>query len=257
MSPAQRVSARDRAQIDRLVNHYISSKSSFEYLTDSLERLVRMPPVGDLVHSLRKRVKDPEHLRAKLVRKLLLAKSEGKAFGITEKNLFQRITDLAGIRILHLHTGQFTAINNGLLQLLSDQQYTVVEGPFAWVWDNEYAALFRGAGVEERDSERMYTSVHYVVETNPKARLRGEIQVRTLAEELWGEVDHSINYPDPSTILACREQVKALARATSSCTRLVDSIFASYSGQSLWPTATIRRAKRAAKPKRSRRQPSG
>jgi putative GTP pyrophosphokinase len=49
--------------------------------------------------------------------------------------------------------------------------------------------------------------------------------VRTLAEELWGEVDHTVNYPEPSEVLACREQIKLLARLTSTCTRLVDSIF--------------------------------
>lgn len=47
-------------------------------------------------------------------------------------------------------------------------------------------------------------------------------------EEVWGEVDHSINYPHKTESLPCREQIKALARATSSCSRLVDSIFTSF-----------------------------
>jgi ppGpp synthetase/RelA/SpoT-type nucleotidyltranferase len=47
-------------------------------------------------------------------------------------------------------------------------------------------------------------------------------------EEVWGEVDHTINYPHKSNSLPCREQIKALARATSTCSRLVDSIFASH-----------------------------
>ena len=71
----------------------------------------------------------------------------------------------------------------------------------------------------------MYTSVHYVIEPNSRTKSTGEIQVRTLAEEIWGEVDHTINYPKKSSILPCREQIKVLARVTSSCTRLVDSIF--------------------------------
>jgi putative GTP pyrophosphokinase len=44
-------------------------------------------------------------------------------------------------------------------------------------------------------------------------------------EEVWGEVDHTMNYPIPSKVLAYREQVKVLARVTSGATRLVDSIF--------------------------------
>jgi hypothetical protein len=41
-------------------------------------------------------------------------------------------------------------------------------------------------------------------------------------------VDHKINYPHKSESLSCREQIKVLARVTSSCSRLVDSIFHSY-----------------------------
>ena len=57
--------------------------------------------------------------------------------------------------------------------------------------------------------------------------MTAEIQVRTLMEEVWGEVDHTINYPNPIDSLACSEQLKVLARVTSSASRLVDSIFAS------------------------------
>jgi putative GTP pyrophosphokinase len=45
-------------------------------------------------------------------------------------------------------------------------------------------------------------------------------------EEVWGEVDHKVNYPHESKSVACVEQIKALARSTSAATRLVDSIFA-------------------------------
>jgi ppGpp synthetase/RelA/SpoT-type nucleotidyltranferase len=45
-------------------------------------------------------------------------------------------------------------------------------------------------------------------------------------EEVWGEVDHTLNYPHPTDSVPCREQIRALARSTSSATRLVDAIFA-------------------------------
>ena len=72
----------------------------------------------------------------------------------------------------------------------------------------------------------MYTSVHYIVEPHYN-KDACEIQVRTLAEELWGEVSHTINYPHKTDSIACNEQLAALARVASGCTRLVDSIFAS------------------------------
>jgi len=72
----------------------------------------------------------------------------------------------------------------------------------------------------------MYTSVHYVIASGSMRTVACEIQVRTLMEEVWGEVDHMINYPHQTPHLPCREQIRALARVTSSATRLVDSIFA-------------------------------
>jgi ppGpp synthetase/RelA/SpoT-type nucleotidyltranferase len=80
-------------------------------------------------------------------------------------------------------------------------------------------------GIETQNNDRMYTSVHYIVEESTRSKRTAEIQVRTLAEELWGEVDHSLNYPVPCSVTSCREQIKVLARATSACTRLVDSIY--------------------------------
>jgi len=53
-----------------------------------------------------------------------------------------------------------------------------------------------------------------------------ELQVRTLTEETWGEVDHKINYPHKTKSVACLQQIRALARSTSAAGRLVDAIFA-------------------------------
>jgi ppGpp synthetase/RelA/SpoT-type nucleotidyltranferase len=47
-------------------------------------------------------------------------------------------------------------------------------------------------------------------------------------EEVWGEVSHKINYPQKTKSEACQEQLKVLARITSGCKRLVDSIIVSH-----------------------------
>ena len=39
-----------------------------------------------------------------------------------------------------------------------------------------------------------------------------EIQVRTLFEEIWGEIDHTINYPHSTESIACKEQLKVLTK---------------------------------------------
>jgi putative GTP pyrophosphokinase len=184
--------------------------------------------LAELVHSMKTRAKDPAHLEDKLFRKLKKSKEIGaKPFDVTPDNLFEKVTDLAGVRLLHLHTSQFPKINEILQTLLLDEGYSIIEGPEARTWDDEYRAIFESHGIATVPSKRLYTSVHYVVQTSGRSKRTAEIQVRTLAEELWGEVDHAINYPHPTPIHACQEQIKVLARLTSSCTRLVDSIFSS------------------------------
>jgi ppGpp synthetase/RelA/SpoT-type nucleotidyltranferase len=180
------------------------------------------------VHSIKWRVKDPDHLKDKLLRKLEDARKNRRAFDITPENLLLKVNDLAGIRILHLHTYQFEFINKALLEIFDEQKYRIVEGPFARTWDDEYRAFFKNLGVKTQGSPTLYTSVHYVIESASRTKATCEIQVRTLMEEVWGEVDHAINYPHSTNDVACSEQVKVLARVTSSATRLVDSIFATH-----------------------------
>lgn len=215
----------DEKIVDALVEKFRRDLDLIASFETQLRTLSEDGQLRRLIHSHRSRVKDPEHLRDKLRRKLLKSREAGTVFDITVDSLYERVNDLAGLRLLHLHTAQFAQINTRLLELFDEHRFTVLEGPQARVWDDEYREVFKAMGVSTVSSDRMYTSVHYVVLPNRKSRITGEIQVRTLAEELWGEVDHSINYPQSSDVLACREQLRVLARVTSSCTRLVDAIY--------------------------------
>jgi ppGpp synthetase/RelA/SpoT-type nucleotidyltranferase len=120
-------------------------------------------------------------------------------------------------------------MNTIIKAILDEHMYSVKDGPTAIVWDSEYAKLYDEFGIKPETRDSMYTSVHYVVQPSQRTALRLEIQVRTLMEEVWGEVSHKVNYPDASLSRACTDQLKVLARMTSGCTRLVDSIFKSHS----------------------------
>jgi putative GTP pyrophosphokinase len=210
--------------IEAIVESYKARIETAERLSDILFKLFSSDKLKKVVHSIRARAKDPDHLRDKLVRKMLKSFEKDTPFEITPENLFEKINDLAGVRLLHLHTSQFAAIDKVIKELLAEEGFQILEGPEARSWDDEYRAVFKNMGIATVASERMYTSVHYVVDPGKGTKRTAEIQVRTLAEELWGEVDHTINYPHPSDIPTCGEQIKVLARVTSSCTRLVDSI---------------------------------
>ena len=201
----------------------------FETLAKSLllylEEDKRLEPY---IHFIKYRVKDPEHLRRKLKEKALSAKKTGHIPSITRNNLFSKIHDLAGVRVLHLHTEQIAQMNPIIKAILNEHNCPLIEGPKAICWDREYETLFKGFGIPAESRDSMYTSVHYVIEANQQTKMRAEIQVRTLMEEVWGEVSHLVGYHNPSIDRACKDQLNVLARLTSGSTRLVDSIFKSH-----------------------------
>jgi putative GTP pyrophosphokinase len=201
----------------------------YELLHDKfLSFINRDPELKTLVHSYKSRFKDLDHLRSKIERKnkedeLLPAdKQQGP---ITGKNIKERITDICGIRILHLYIGQFKNIHTALMKYVESGELSLFETPKAYTWDPEYSQIFTDLGVSPKLKESFYTSVHYVFKPRSDSDITCEVQVRTLFEEVWGEIDHIFNYPEKSESRVIQEQLKVLARVVGAGTRLSDSIF--------------------------------
>lgn len=171
-----------------------------------------------IVHSVKYRMKDEEHLKDKLERK----SSSGKT--ITRENFFDKITDLAGIRVLHLYSEQISFIHNSIMNEVEQGDLALYERPKAYTWDIDLKRFYEKLGMETLVKPSYYTSVHYVVMPKAGSNIKCEIQVRTLYEEVWGEIDHSLNYPYTCESLACKEQLKVLAQFTAAGTRLANSI---------------------------------
>jgi len=247
---SSKISKMEADRIDGLVAYYRENLEQFKRFMGSVQSLFsNVEALTPYVHSTKWRIKDPEHLKDKLKRWVIQCKENNERFEVTKENLFEKVTDLVGYRILHLHTTQINKINKVILDLLVKDDYVLIEGPIARTWDSESETYFKSIGIETRDTGRMYTSVHYLFKANKRTLPTCELQVRTLAEEVWGEVDHMINYPHPSHITACREQIKVLARVTSSCSRLVDSIFQSYNESCIQPP--IQEKRRRTNPNKS------
>lgn len=216
-------------QIRRAVDTFKEKRSEFEADATNLQnRLLANPELKKLIHSLKWRAKDPEHLHDKLQRKAFDAIKANKPFLITSDNLFDKISDLSGVRLLHLHMRQMEKLHPLLIKVLTEEGYVLKGQPEAKTWDPEYEAMFKSLNVIVQRDDSLYTSVHYVLKQNTTNRRLCELQVRTLAEELWGEISHTINYPYETDSVACKEQLKVLARLVSGCSRLVDSIVVSY-----------------------------
>lgn len=227
MSKAAEFSRSDIRIFTSLLETYDKHRAQISLFQDQLLlALSSSPELASLVHSIRSRLKDRDHLLDKLQRKMRKCRIERSPFDLRPENLLVKVNDLAGVRILHLHTRQIRRIDTSIRAILQESKYELLEGPFARTWDDESRRFFGECGIATQESPSMYTSVHYVIGSASKTKVTAEIQVRTLMEEVWGEVDHAMNYPTPIDSLACSEQLKVLARVTSSASRLVDSIFA-------------------------------
>lgn len=212
---------------DKIVLAYLNPEKQYElkaFLQTVLFFFENNPALKGIVHSVKSRMKDPEHLKDKIQRKL----KSGKI--IDENNLFTVVNDLIGVRVLYLYQDQFQLIHNELLKKVDEtKDWMFVEAPKAYTWDPETREYFEKLNIHTEVRDTYYTSVHYVIKPNNElSNITCEIQARTLFEEIWGEIDHTINYPHQTEIIACKEQLRVLAKLVSTGTRLADSIFRTY-----------------------------
>ncbi|WP_088036558.1 RelA/SpoT domain-containing protein [Evansella clarkii] len=142
------------------------------------------------VQYVKSRVKDPWHLIAKLVRKTpdRQKKHNNSDFQFTVENYLNEITDLIGIRAIHLFKEDWEEIHN----YIKDKWDTIEETANIRLGDSEETYQEKGVGVTRRDSG--YRSVHYLIKFKLQ-KVPAELQVRTIFEEGYGEIDHQMRYP--------------------------------------------------------------
>ena len=219
----------DEASMEAIIERVQSELHSIDLFRDYTVRFFETHPdltqSPQIVHSVKSRLKDLQHLREKIQRK---SSTEDP---ITPENIFNRITDIAGVRVLHLYQAQFSRIHRAITQKLDSQDWILYEKPKAYTWDPESQDFFASQGLSVEVKESLYTSIHYVIRPRENSPVSCEIQVRTLFEEIWGEIDRLINYPEPTDSVACREQIGVLARLVGAGSRLADSIHRTYSDE--------------------------
>ncbi|MEO5348109.1 MAG: RelA/SpoT domain-containing protein [Magnetococcus sp. YQC-3] len=191
------------------------------FSNDPSLNMIRNP----IIHTIKHRIKDPDHIREKISRKWC------DNDPINVDNIFQRITDIAGVRILHLYRDQFPDIHRFIAKRVEDRDWFFVEDPIAYSWDPESKFFFEKLGLRVDIKDSYYTSIHYLIKPKEISHVCCEIQVRTLFEEIWGEIDHSLNYPVCTNSFACGEQIKVLSKLVATGSRLADSIFRTASIQ--------------------------
>lgn len=213
------------SNLEELIDIYRENKRLYELFNQQvLGAFLSCPKLNTgippIIHSAKSRLKDERHLAKKIIRK----RKEGRV--ITAENLLVEITDLSGIRILHLHQDQFSAIFDFISGEIKSKNWRLLEKPIAYTWDPESVEYFKKFRIRTSVKPSYYTSVHFIIAPGNKNNdACCEVQVRTLFEEVWGEIDHSINYPDKSEKIAVIEQLRVLSKLVSTGSRLADAIF--------------------------------
>lgn len=160
------------------------------------------------VHSIRSRVKNAEHLLEKIIRKK--QRNETKYRKLDNVNYEKFITDIIGIRCLILFKEDWKGIHEYITSNFEnnpkyyirdsvqdfdedEKHYYIAEEPKVHIRDGDSRKIYEDILSPDHIIDgRDYRSVHYII------KYKGiylEIQVRTLFEEGWGEIDHTIVYP--------------------------------------------------------------
>ncbi len=171
------------------IDHDTQRQALVESATFHANLIQRIPSV----HSVRWRIKDTEHLLEKIIRKR--AAKEDKYLEIDRNNYYTVVTDLIGIRALHLFKDDCFDIHRSLTA-----DWTPLENPVAYIRNGDPEQLtnqYREHGLEVKIHPAGYRSVHYVFSSQPlNRRVIAEVQIRTIFEEGWSEIDHAIRYPN-------------------------------------------------------------
>ncbi|WP_448788412.1 RelA/SpoT domain-containing protein [Bacteroides graminisolvens] len=173
--------------LEEIYNEFIADTPILEA---QLLKLFSVFVKQDHVHSVRYRVKSPEHLVEKIIRKKILNPDRS----ITSSNYRSEIDDLIGMRILHLFKDEWKSFHDYIIG-----NFDLKESPTANYRDgdpNEYLQKYEENGCALNPHKYGYRSIHYIIKCRILSETIGcEIQVRTIFEEAWSEIDHTIRYP--------------------------------------------------------------
>lgn len=209
--------------IESLLGAYRGMKHDLEVHMEGVESyLWRHPELrvdgAEALHSVKKRMKDEAHLVDKIKRKI------AGGVEVSVEKFFWDFTDLTGVRLLMLFQSDFEKVDRVIRKRVLDGDWYLSEKPKAYSWDPETVEYFKKFDLEVQPKPTMYTSVHYLVRPKENSPLCCELQVRTLFEEIWGEVDHRLNYPTPNERKTIKEQIRVLSKIVGAGSRILDSI---------------------------------
>ena len=177
----------DWQDLKAIHDHFLECRKSYDTQADLIANILRGQPK---VHSVKTRIKDMRHLIEKLIRKTPNRREKyGEDFKFTVDNYKDEITDLLGIRVIHIFKEDWEEIHNFITSMWNVREIV------ANVREGDTTKKFDEQGIAVRSRPSGYRSVHYLIESYPtNKKLITEVQVRTIFEEGYGEIDHQLRY---------------------------------------------------------------
>ena len=177
----------DINDLEKIYYDYVNYEISYKNQADFIANILRSQTS---VHSVKSRIKDPDRLNEKVIRKTRNRKEKyNDNFKFTVDNYKEEINDLIGIRVIHIFKDQWQDIHEFIMKT-----WKVIEVT-ANVREGDNTEVFKELNIEVRSRVSGYRSVHYLVEFYPTSqKVIAEIQVRTIFEEGYGEIDHKLRY---------------------------------------------------------------
>lgn len=211
----------DWDELTEIYRDFISISPTLQTVSLTSATILRDNPD---VHSVRTRVKDPEHLIEKIIRKTIEKNLENEQdYKITKENYRSLITDLIGIRVLHLYKEQAIEIDK-----MIRSNWEPCETPIIYKRDGDVDIDYVVKNKDLFDPKihpAGYRSWHYLIKQNvTKIETIAEVQVRTIFEEGWSEVDHQLRYPSDLKNELLNNQLLVLNRLAGNADEMVNTI---------------------------------
>lgn len=178
-----------------------SKKETYEKLAGYIVSFIRDDPSApkESLHTILYRIKDEARLIEKIDQENSSSAVGSKS--ITHKNFQERIEDIIGIRIICLRLSDIIKVEAYLELLVGEKILQFICEP-----DHKRSFVLPiNPGEADLQNHNLqysgYSSIHYqvrLVENTDASKefkeIQVELQLRTILEEAWGEIDHKYRY---------------------------------------------------------------
>jgi putative GTP pyrophosphokinase len=165
-------------------------------------------PIPSPIQRIRTRIKRPESALDKILRK-----PEDYPDGLTLESL-RRMPDTIGTRVVVFFLSQLALVDR---EIRNSQHIEIssVCPPIAYLSPQLHSQLGL-EHIKRQEKESGYASIHYLLRLKSPSTSESpyfELQLRTLSEDLWGEIEHILGYkPGKRTSFAVRKQFKIISK---------------------------------------------